>query len=159
MDIDELNPHQQLIDVVTAALKDTDIDLELSAPIQASGKKKDGGQYRSFKMTGDETFVFKGLREGKRSSYIFEFEPVDVREYSQIEFGEESVFKVFPALLEPALAALKLDKPASTWNEGTARFRTTLKRQANKERKEAEKADAKETENHYQNDPLWGAWG
>jgi hypothetical protein len=158
MDIDDIKPEQVLIDTVVAAMKESDtaLDLTLSAPIQTSVVMQNGS-YRTKSLIGNETFTFHGLREGKRSSYIFEFEPVDARDYKMVEFDEDKVFQAFPGLEEVLVAALDQDS-GMAWRQASAKFRTNLRRERSKAMKVAEKQAAAEAESHYENDDLWGSF-
>lgn len=48
------------------------------------------GQYRKEALTGDEEFFLQGMRPGKRSPIIFEFQPVDSRPWQHMEMGEDA---------------------------------------------------------------------
>ena len=155
MEPTELSPENLLIDAIMGKI-DKDIDLTLSAPVNASGKKLDG-QYRTIKLVGNESFSLIGLREGKRSSFIFEFEPVDARDFKTIEFGDDVAFQTFPELLPAVLKAID-GKDGDTFKVASANFRTRIRKERAKAAKEAEKIEKAATENHYAKDDLWGAF-
>ncbi|MBO6507547.1 MAG: hypothetical protein JJ979_03515 [Roseibium sp.] len=51
-----------------------------------------GGAYRTKPLQGGQELFFTGVRAGKQSPLIFEFEPVDAQEYEQVEFRDHSAF-------------------------------------------------------------------
>lgn len=158
---DELKPEQMLIDKVLAAMKVSELDLTLTAPVQTAHLFMEGGRkvYKQKPLLGNETFVLTGMREGKRSEFIFEFEPVDDRPYKHVEFGDKVAMQVFAGLEDELIKALELDKQVKDWKQAAAAFRTKVRREAKRAVEAAEKDAKRSTEEHYKNDPLYGAWG
>jgi hypothetical protein len=176
-EIEDVNPDELLMEIITEHLKGRDdIDLTLAAPIRVSGKRSLDGGYRSYSLLGSETFVFSGMRRGKRNSYIFELQPVDAREYSSIEFEETTIFKAFPFLEEVMIDALCAPSEDTTTNAGeatqamsvyradmdtfiraAAKFRNVVRKFDRNRKKSVEVLKKKEVENFYKDDPLWGA--
>ena len=149
---------EALIDKVRTYMNLIEVDLSLTAPIKTSGIDINSGGYRTFALRGDEAFVFKGVREGKRKKLIFEFEPVDARKYSQIEFGEDALLSVFPQIMPHLVRSLDADPDSMSFSDAVKKFRKTWTKQERTKKREIEKRAKDEITGHYAGDPEWGAW-
>jgi len=152
----ETNPSQQIIDKVTAHLKAVDGVFTLKAPIMATLLMVDG-KYKNKNLAGGTEFLFSGVREGVRSQFIFEFEPVDSQPFKQMELDEKKVFDTFPDL-EPMLCHALGYSEDTGWPSAKRKFVAAAKREIEKAKKEEQAKAEAETAAVYADDDTWGSW-
>jgi hypothetical protein len=138
------------------------------------------GKYKQKPIDQGDDFTLSGMRVGSRGQFIFEFLPIDPKDYVQMELDESKVFAVFEGfeamvvkamglIPAPKLAGERPYEQAYEWPEGSKHWlrnerKRLLREQRDEEeafkRTEEEKLEKarKEQELAYSANPLYGSW-
>ncbi len=148
--VDQKELVQEIISAVKAALEEQEVVVSVRGPFLTSVVMQDGN-YKQKPVNPDQELLFKGMRPGARSAFIFEFEPVAYCEFKQVEFEEKKIFLAMPEFERTLVNALGYYEDI-TWPKAAARFmrERAEQRVAEEEIKRAEIAAANAA------DPQWG---
>jgi len=178
-DLLEKNTKASLIAKITSTEAFKAIAFETKSMFTAPVKMADG-KYKQKPIEQGDDFTLSGMRVGSRGQFIFEFMPIDPKDYVQMELDESKVFGVFEGLEAmiikamglipaPKLAGERPYEQAYEWPEGSQHWlrnerKRLLREQRDEEeafkKSEEEKAETarKEKELAYSANPLYGSW-
>lgn len=149
--VDNKDARQMIIDAVAPKLRADELTVSVRGPFLTSVMMQDGN-YKQKPIQPDVELLFKGMREGQRSAFIFEFEPVGATEFKQVEFEERKIFEAMPDFEQTLVNALGFYDEGLSWAKAKNKFVSERRAEL-----AAEKEIAKEEEKaRYIEDPEWG---
>lgn len=149
--VDSKDARQMIIDAVAPKLRAEELTVSVRGPFLTSVMLHDGN-YKQKPIQPDMELLFKGMREGQRSAFIFEFEPVGATEFKFVEFQENKIFEAMPEFETTLVNALGFYDEGLTWAKAKNKFVAEKRAEAEVEHELAkEEARARNIE-----DPEWG---
>ncbi len=148
--VDQKELVQEIISAVKKSLEDQEVVVSVRGPFLTSVVMQDGN-YKQKPVNPVQELLFKGMRPGARSAFIFEFEPVAYCDFKQVEFEEKKIFLAMPDFERTLVNALGYYEDL-TWPKAAARF---MRERAEQRVAEEEIARA-ETAAKNAADPMWG---
>ena len=153
-------PNDAVVAEITEVLKSAESSvrglprLTVIGPFQTSIVRTDG-MYRNKALEGGEELLLKGIRGGKRSEFIFEFEPVKpTPHYVRVEIEEKNMMHV--GGLEPAVVQmLGFDPSTKDWQYAKKAFMKNAKKKIAVELEKAEQSIAEDKIRTYGSNPIW----
>lgn len=148
--VDSAEARQMIIDAVAPKLREAEYSASVRGPFATAVLLQDGN-YKNKTVMPENELLFKGMRQGQRSAFLFEFEPVDALEFKQVEFEEKKVFLAMPEFERALVSALGFYED-ETWAQAKHKFVIARRAEAEAEKELAEiEQKAKNAE-----DPSWG---
>jgi hypothetical protein len=147
---DDQDARQVIIDAVIGALKEKEFTTAVRGPFMTNVMMLDGN-YKSKAVQPHEELMFKGIRSGARSAFIFEFEPIGMSEYKQVEFEEKKIFIAMPQFEQTLVNALGYYDDM-TWAQAKTKFISERRAQLEVEKEILREEERKSNEL----DPEWG---
>jgi hypothetical protein len=144
---------QSIIAAVLKSLESKEIVLNVRGPFMTAVLLHDG-TYKNKVIDPAVELLFKGMRPGQRSAFVFEFEPVAFSEFKRVEFDENKIFQAIPSFEKTLTDALGVYDDDSTWMKAKKVF---LKEEQQRREAERELAEIEELERNAE-DELWGSF-
>ena len=148
--LNEEGTRQALIDAVVSALLAKEIVVTVRGPFMTAVMMNDSN-YKNKTIMPETELIFKGMRAGARSNFIFEFEPIEATEYQKVEFAENKMFQAVPTFEAQLVNALGFYDEMS-WQLAKAKYVKTLAA----EREVAAELQAAEIKEKNVKDADWG---
>lgn len=117
---DDKESRQLIIDAVVASMKAKEFIISVRGPF-LTGVLLQDGNYKQKPIQPTMELMFKGMRPGARSAFVFEFEPVDCSEFRQVEFEEKKIFDAMPHFEQALVNALGFYDDLS-WASAKSKF-------------------------------------